>query len=174
MAARNPTSLTKWQNIARIETGKSILASTVDDVINDQIFTLDEEQMVASWRATSPAGTYYTASATFAEMSVLAGTATFMIKSKDNCLSSGNLSHEGAVLAACDVGTTGEIVFYNATIPSTSGALAVTATSLTWHGWATFNFPSYDTIDSIQIQGKVTSGGGNIYLGGFCIFALET
>lgn len=176
MAARNPTSFTEWQNIAKIETGKSVLGSTVDDAISDQIFTLDEESLVASWRTPSPTN-YNTTSASFAQFAASTSGSSWPLKTRDNCLASGNLSHEGAVQIYCSDGTTaGNVQFYNATIPSTSGSLAVptSTTSPTWFGWATFDFPSAGAWDTIQIRAQRTAGSGTIYLAGWCIFAVES
>jgi hypothetical protein len=167
MAARNPTAYTKWQSVRKYETGRSVLASSVDEVIADQIFMLDEERMVSENIITN--GFQSTSSGTFTAVE------SFHVKTKDMCdvdtVSGGVISHEGAILAWADSGTAGEVRFVAG---STSGALAVTATSAIWHGWGTFDITTNDTVDAVSIEAKVTSGGGAIFILGWAIFALET
>lgn len=173
MATRNPTAYSKWQKIRRYTTGKSILGSSMDEVIADQIFTLDEQRMVLNIEASALSQS--TSSGTFVTL------LTLKTKTKDMCavdsVVGGNIDHEGAVRAFATDGTTaGELRFRVASIPSNSGALALAAGTTTpaWHGWGTFSFPTNDTIDTIEVQARVTSGAGSIVVIGTTVFAAET
>ena len=174
MAARNPSSYTTWIDERVLEPSKPILSSTVDAVLDDQEYILDQPVLIVSYAGymkieTAGSGSFVTNDKLY-------------VKNKDMCDVSGITNNEIEcdvyAYAVCnDSLVTGEIrLTSTATSNSTSTITVPAGASPTWIQGDTMNIKTNDVEDQITIDMRITNTNtiDEVVLLSLAIIAKET
>lgn len=165
MAVRNPTEFTQWVDENDFLSGKPVNINMIE-VVEDQIYILDAEEMVLSASLTDNGDPTSTSWVTVAK---------FEVKSKNLCgTGSGTVTCKWSAYYSSEG-------FGGAEIKISSDADTDTASPLTglrvWSAFGDIDLNDDGTTDTITIERRINTAlslSGNISVHGIAIFAPET
>lgn len=169
MAARNPTAFIAYCEELLLQPRSRILTSEIDDVADQQRFVFDRQEPVLSEffpAVTTTSGAFVTAM--IAEVRV-----------KDQCndpfaASTVNWACSAYAWAGAGVTSFEVKVLNNDAVTTFTQTITTSLTSQIWRPFQNLASRIGNHADTIEIQIRVAGGAGNVYLGGFAIFAPET
>jgi hypothetical protein len=170
MSARNPTTYNQFADEAQIEQREQITTTTPSAVADDQVFVLDQQELIVSHCGLSveaPTGTH------------LLG--DFKLDSKDMCdvagVSNNEIAHSVQAYGRVSAGGTTGTVTITSTLATGSTSCTVTFSSTT-AAWVaasgTMNIKSNANEDTISTVVARTAGAGYVCVYGIAIVADET
>lgn len=167
MAARAPSGFTQYIDKSGLVPRKQVLYGPPNDTLNDQHFMLDKDECVFSsfWYHA------YTDSAAFVELARWRLYATLMCGAE--AAAATRSSYAWCVYAWGDAGVTAFQVRLTENIGGSTQTLTVNAAIATrqWRGWGADVLLYNDgTENEIQLDARVSGGGGNIYILGLGVF----
>ena len=178
MAARNPSSFTRYLKERIFVGGLAIVESEIDKAYNDQVYVLDAQQLAVSdcW--------YRCAITDNAAFGAAGSTATQLVRhwyitAKDMCDVAGVVTADGIAWAVYTyVMVTGGAT---AQIRGTTGASAnntqtgsTTSATFVWIQLDEINFRTNDTEETFILEGRISAGAGTLYVAGLGLYAKET
>ncbi len=180
MAARNPTDFNRYVAERSFVPGEPVLEAEIDKAYSDQVYILDAQQLAISdcWYRTTitSAAAFSTAGSVAAQL-----VRHWYVDIKDMCDVSGVVSADGIacavyVLAWIAAGGARAAQIRGTTGASTNNqkAVAITATTPTWHKLDDINFRTNDTEEEFILEGRISSGPETLYVAGLGVYAKET
>lgn len=179
MAARNPTSWTQYVDHRLFYGGKKILEAELDKAYNDQVYTLDAEQLAISdcWHRTAITSTDAfpaTAGDTAAQL-----VRRWYFMGKDLCDVDGYTASEGFpysiyVLAWVTGGATFELRATSGAAASNQDTESSTVSTATWIEMDDIYCRTNNTEEYLVLEGRISSGSGTLYVAGLALYANET
>lgn len=172
MSARNPTTYNQFVDESEIERGDQITTTTPSAVADDQVYILDQQELIVS---------HCGPSAEYGATDNGRGVGEYKLDSKDMCdvagVSNNEIAHSVQVYGRVSSGGTTGTVTVTSTLASGSASAVVTlsSTSAAWvKAAATMNIKSNANEDTITTAIARTAGTGFVCVYGIAIFADET